>query len=177
MCMGKAGVSGCPGAGPCGWMLQAMWEDVATLAGRAGGRGSINVSTPCPMPLQACLNACNRRGKCISGFCHCNPGTSGRRMTRKLSSAAHPLFTLRCPLRCPLQHMCTSHGSDGCCLHNARAGQLSHLFPPSPFFPHLCSACRLTSQATTARTVPCPSPRRWLLNPAAAPSCLGVRPC
>ena len=25
-------------------------------------------------PSQTCMNGCNRRGTCISGFCHCNPG-------------------------------------------------------------------------------------------------------
>ena len=27
--------------------------------------------------LSLCLNQCNHRGRCISGFCHCNPGEWG----------------------------------------------------------------------------------------------------
>lgn len=38
----------------------------------------------------SCFNGCNRRGKCVSGWCHCRPGHFGADCSLSLGASARP---------------------------------------------------------------------------------------
>ncbi|KXZ45290.1 hypothetical protein GPECTOR_56g386 [Gonium pectorale] len=41
---------------------------------------------------QGCLNSCNRRGTCVAGFCHCNPGHYGADCSLSLGPDGKPVL-------------------------------------------------------------------------------------
>lgn len=60
---------------------------ITLMVTRANGRA------PCLLPPQSCLNACNKRGTCVAGFCHCKPGAHRGRLTGSGTAAHKPAGT------------------------------------------------------------------------------------
>ncbi|KXZ55491.1 hypothetical protein GPECTOR_2g1040 [Gonium pectorale] len=61
---------------------QLPGSDLATLCARFGHTGA---TCGRELELTSCLNACNFRGTCLTGFCHCRPGFFGADCSLSLS--------------------------------------------------------------------------------------------